>query len=199
MLKRLFDIVFSLVFLILLLPLFLFISILIIMESKGSAIFRQIRVGKNGKHFTLYKFRSMYQFNNHHAPLLTTANDNRITRIGKFLRKTKLDELPQLINILKGDMSFVGPRPEVPKYVALYNDEQRQILTVRPGLTDYASLHYINESEELAKHSNPEEYYIHHVLPKKIALSLQYIRNQSFFTDICIIVQTLLKILYLKK
>lgn len=170
------------------------VALLIVLESRGGAIFKQTRVGKNGKHFTLYKFRSMYT-TQHNRSLLTVANDARITRIGRFIRKTKIDELPQLFNILKGDMSFVGPRPEVPKYVALYNEEQRRVLSVRPGLTDFATLRYINESDELAQTSDPEQYYIQNVLPKKIALSLQYIDQQNFLTDISIIFKTFFRIL----
>lgn len=197
MLKRLFDIVFAFIFLIVLMPLFLIVALFIVFESKGGAIFKQTRVGKNGKHFTLYKFRSMY-LSQQNQSLLTVANDARITRVGRFIRKTKIDELPQLFNILKGDMSFVGPRPEVPKYVALYNEEQRRVLSVRPGLTDFASLRYINESDDFLQTNDPEQYYIQHVLPQKLALSLQYIEQQSFFTDICIIFKTLFRILQIK-
>lgn len=197
MLKRLFDIVFAFVFLIVLMPLFLIVALLIVFESRGGAIFKQTRVGKNGKHFTLYKFRSMYS-SQHNQSLLTVANDKRITRVGRFIRKTKIDELPQLFNILIGDMSFVGPRPEVPKYVALYNEEQRRVLSVRPGLTDFATLRYINESDELAQTTDPEQYYVQHVLPQKIALSLQYIEHQNFLTDICIIFKTIFRILRIK-
>ncbi len=194
MLKRLFDIIVSVMLIVLLIPIFLLISIIIIFNSKGGAIFSQQRVGKNGKLFTLYKFRTMV-INQQNKSLLTVGEDNRITTIGKWLRKTKMDELPQLFNILKGDMSFVGPRPEVPKYVEYYTDEQRKVLSVKPGLTDIASLVYINESEELARAGNPEEYYIRHILPKKLNLSLQYIEKQNFVTDLVIIFKTVLKIL----
>jgi lipopolysaccharide/colanic/teichoic acid biosynthesis glycosyltransferase len=193
MLKRAFDIIFALIFLILLIPLFLIIAIFISIDSRGSIFFKQTRVGKNGKKFTLYKFRSMYNFKSNNM-LITVNNDERITRVGKFIRKTKLDELPQLFNILKGDMSFVGPRPEVPKYVELYTPQQRKVLTVRPGLTDYASLKFINESELLTYADNPEEYYIKVIMPKKIEYSLEYIKKQNFYTDIVILLKTFLKL-----
>lgn len=128
--------------------------------------------------------------------LLTVGNkDNRITRIGYFLRKYKLDELPQLFNVLKGDMSFVGPRPEVKKYVDLYNEEQRKVLSVKPGITDYASIKYFNENEILGKSAHPEETYINEVMPEKLKINLTYIQNQSFITDLKIIFQTIFKIL----
>lgn len=198
MLKRLFDIIFALLFLILLIPLFIIIAAIIALESKGGVFFKQVRVGKNGKLFTLYKFRSMRQSNQNNK-LITTSNDERITRVGKVIRKTKLDELPQLLNILKGDMSFVGPRPEVPKYVELYTDEQKKVLSIKPGLTDYASLYYINESDLLAKVENPEEYYIKVIMPKKIDYALQYIENKSIITDISILFKTVLRLLNISK
>ncbi len=193
MLKLILDIILSFVLIILLLPLFILVSIAIVLTSKGGPFFCQQRVGKNGKIFTLYKFRTM-KVKQSHQSLLTVGNDERITAVGKWLRKSKIDELPQLINILKCDMSFVGPRPEVPYYVQFYTNEQRKVLTVRPGLTDIASLSYINESEELSKAQNPEEHYIKVILPKKIELSLQYIEKQTFISDLGIILKTFLKI-----
>jgi lipopolysaccharide/colanic/teichoic acid biosynthesis glycosyltransferase len=135
--------------------------------------------------------------NKENNSLLTVGNDKRITRVGKVLRKTKLDELPQLFNILKGDMSFVGPRPEVPEYVKYYTEEQRKVLSIRPGLTDYASLYFINEAEILANAQNPEEYYIKEIIPKKISLSLKYVEKPTIWNDFVILAKTFFKILRL--
>ncbi|RMG79073.1 MAG: sugar transferase [Bacteroidetes bacterium] len=195
MLKRLFDIVFSLIGIILLSPLMLVITLLIMLDSKGGVIFRQKRIGKNGKPFYILKFRTMKPDSEKSGQLTVGGKDSRITRVGYFLRKYKLDELPQLFNVLKGDMSFVGPRPEVPKYVELYTDEQRQILKVKPGITDYASIEYINENEILGQSNNPEETYIKEIMPQKIALNLKYIHEKGFWKDIKIILLTLKKII----
>lgn len=197
MITRLFDIIFSLLTLIILLPLFFIFSLLIIINSKGPVFYLQKRVGKNGKLFNLIKFRTMY-INADKQGFLTVGNDKRITSVGKFLRKYKLDELPQFINVLLGHMSIVGPRPEVPKYVALYNERQKQVLTVKPGITDYSSLVYFEESNELSKTTNPEEYYIKVIMPHKINLSLKYIENKTFWFDIKIIVWTFMRILRIK-
>ena len=194
MIKRIFDLLSSLMGLIILSPLLMLISLLIIIDSKGSAFYSQKRVGRKGKQFNLLKFRTMNQ-NSDIKGLLTIGNDLRITRIGHYLRKSKLDEIPQLINIIRGEMSVVGPRPETPNYVELYTEEQQKVLNVRPGLTDYASLEFINESETLAKHEYPEKAYIETIMPQKLSLNLQYIRDQSLLLDIKIIFKTLLRIL----
>ncbi|MEQ8625111.1 MAG: sugar transferase [Vicingaceae bacterium] len=195
MIKRLFDLFATSVALIILLPLFFIIALLIVSNSKGGVYYKQERIGKNRKKFTLYKFRSM-KIDAHKKGLLTVGeNDKRITSIGYYLRKYKLDELPQLLNILKNDMSLVGPRPEVEKYVDLYNDEQLKVLEVKPGLTDLASLVYINENEILAKSEDPEKTYIHKILPQKLSLNLKYIEQQSFWFDLKIIFRTLRKII----
>lgn len=192
--KRLFDIVFSMVLLLLLSPLFIIIIIAVIMDSKGGAFFGQIRVGKNEKPFRLLKFRTMRPNSESSGQITVGARDNRITRVGYSLRKYKLDELPQLFNVLIGEMSMVGPRPEVPKYVALYSVEQKRVLSIKPGITDYASLEYFEESELLAKSSNPEKTYIEEVMPKKLELNLQYVNNHSFNDDMKIILKTIQRI-----
>lgn len=192
MLKRLFDLFFSVLGLIILSPLLLIISLFILVDSKGGVIFIQQRVGKNNKNFSLFKFRTMAP-NSDKSGLLTIGNrDRRITNVGKWLRKYKLDELPQLLNIFIGDMSFVGPRPEVRKYVDLYNYGQLKVLAIKPGLTDYASLKYINEGEILASYSDPEKAYIDKIMPEKLTLNLQYIKEQSFLTDIKILAKTVI-------
>lgn len=182
------------IFLILLAPLFIFIAIRIKLDSKGSVFYKQVRVGLNGKDFGIYKFRTMFVGSDKKGLLTVGGNDSRITRPGIFLRKYKLDELPQLINVFFGDMSIVGPRPEVRKYVDLYSKEQLQVLSVKPGITDYASIEYSKENEILAKATDPEATYIHEIMPAKLALNQKYIRDQSFVTDLKIILQTLVKI-----
>ncbi len=189
--KRLFDIFFSFFGLLFLIPLFIVISLLIILDSKGGIFFLQIRVGKNNKDFKILKFRTM-KTNSEKKGLLTVgAKDNRITKIGYFLRKYKLDELPQLINVLIGDMSIVGPRPEVRKYVNLYNEKQMKVLSVRSGITDYASIKYANENEILGKEKDPEKIYINEIMPEKLELNLKYIKEMSLITDIKIIIKTI--------
>ncbi len=194
MLKRLFDILLSVTGLIVLLPVFILISVFILFDSKGGIFYLQKRVGRNNRDFTLYKFRTMHTGSDVGGLLTVGEDDNRITKTGKFLRKYKLDELPQLLNVLKGDMSIVGPRPEVRKYVDLYNERQRQVLSVRPGLTDYASIKYINENEVLSKYDDPEKAYIDIVMPAKLELNLKYIKEKSFITDVKIIFKTLVGI-----
>jgi lipopolysaccharide/colanic/teichoic acid biosynthesis glycosyltransferase len=189
-LKRIFDISFSALFLILLSPLFLIFIIWISADSPGGPFFRQVRVGLNGKEFKLFKFRSMRPMAEAQGQLTVGMKDNRITKAGYVLRKYKIDELPQLLNIFLGDMSVVGPRPEVPKYVAMYSAEQRQVLSVRPGLTDYASLEYFKENELLAASANPEKTYIDEVMPAKLALNMKYIQDMSLAVDISIIWRT---------
>jgi len=195
MIKRCFDILSSLLVLILLSPFFLLLCLAIVVDSRGGIFFTQKRVGKNNRDFKLYKFRSMVSNAERSGQLTVGANDLRITRVGAFIRKYKLDEFPQLINIIKGDMSIVGPRPEVRKYVDLYNEEQMKVLSVRPGLTDYASLEYINENEILGKASDPEKVYIEEIMPAKLQLNLRYIREQGLNTDLKIIFRTIGKIL----
>lgn len=194
MAKRIFDIVCSLLGLIILSPLLILLALLIVIESKGPAIFRQQRVGKGNRDFILYKFRSMYVDAEKRGQLTIGMRDPRITRMGVVLRRYKLDELPQLFNVLNGSMSFVGPRPEVRRYVSLYNPEQMEVLEVRPGITDYASVKYFKENEILGNSTNPEYDYIHQIMPEKLKLNRQYIQNQSFITDIGLILSTVIKI-----
>lgn len=191
--KRLFDLVLAISGIMFLLPLFIIISILIKLDSEGDIIFKQIRVTKNGKEFKIFKFRTM-KINTEKQGQITVGADSRITIIGKFLRKTKLDELPQLFNIVLGDMSFVGPRPEVPKYVNMYTEKQREILKVRAGITDYASIYFSNESEILGKQKEPERFYIEKIMPYKIELNKKYIQEAGLITDIKIIFLTVFKI-----
>ena len=151
----------------------------------------QIRVGKSNKDFKLYKFRSMRVNSDKQGLLTVGSKDNRITKAGYFIRKYKIDELPQLLNVLKGDMSFVGPRPEVRRYVEMYNEEQKQVLKVRPGITDPASIKYRNENDLLSKADDPEQYYITNIMPDKLRINIDYINNRTFLKDIKIIFQTI--------
>ncbi len=194
MIKRVFDIILSALGLILLSPLFLVLAIAIATDSPGGIFYRQTRVGKNGHPFRIFKFRSMRSGSDKKGQLTVGSTDQRITRTGRFIRKHKLDEFPQLINVLKGDMSLVGPRPEVPKYVAMYNDEQKKVLSVRPGITDYASIEYANENDLLSSSSNPEKTYIDEVMPAKLALNKKYISEAGLGTDIKLIFRTLGKV-----
>ncbi len=194
-LKRCFDITASALGLLFLLIPFLIIAIIIKATSKGPVFFRQVRVGKDGKEFRIYKFRTMVVDAEKKGMQITVGADSRITGIGKFLRKTKVDELPQLINVLIGQMSFVGPRPEVPRYVALYDDYQRNILRIKPGITELASIVYRDENEVLAKSENPEETYINEIMPKKIALNIEYMQKLGFWYDIKLIFMTFAAIL----
>lgn len=175
---RLFDIIFSFLGLIILSPIFVVLSIWIKLSSKGPVLYRQKRVGKGGKEFWLYKFRSMY-IDADKRGLLTVGKDARITSSGHYLRKYKLDELPQLFNVLMGDMSIVGPRPEVKKYVDLYTEEQKKILNVRPGITDLASIKFKNENDLLHTQSDPEQFYIAHVMPEKIRFNNVFIKSPT--------------------
>lgn len=193
--KRLFDIFFSLIGLVILFIPFLIIAILISVDSKGGIFYKQARVGKDGVDFNLLKFRSMASGSDKSGLLTVGGHDSRITKIGYSLRKYKIDELPQLINVLFGEMSLVGPRPEVRKYVELYNSEQKLVLSVKPGITDYASIEYSNENELLGKASNPEEVYINEIMPAKLKLNLKYIAEQSLATDFKIIFRTIGKII----
>ena len=192
--KRLADILFSTMGLLFLLPLWVIIAGLILMSSRGGVFYRQNRVGKDNKDFTMYKFRTM-RLGSDKTILITVGDrDSRITGVGYYLRKYKLDELPQLINVALGDMSLVGPRPEVRKYVDQYSEEQLQVLSVRPGITDFASIQYSKESELLGKAEDPEWEYINNILPAKLELNLKYIREKGFLTDMKIILKTLIKI-----
>ena len=194
MLKRIFDIISSLFGLILLLPFMIIIAILIKLDSKGPIFFKQVRVTKNGREFKIFKYRTM-RVGSDKFSQITVGKDSRITKVGDFLRKYKLDEIPQLINVLIGDMSLVGPRPEVPKYVALYTKEQREILKVRAGITDYASIEFSNENDILANETDPEKAYIEKIMPRKIELNKKYLSEISVMTDIKIILLTIKKIL----
>lgn len=176
---RVLDIVFALAGIIILFPLMVIIYILVIMESRGGGFFIQNRVGKNGIDFKLLKFRSMRMGSEKKGLITVGEKDFRLTKTGSFIRKFKLDELPQLLNVLKGDMSLVGPRPEVRKYVELYSSRQRMVLSVRPGITDYASIEYVNENSILGSAIDPEKVYIEEILPEKIRLNMKYIQNQS--------------------
>ncbi|CEJ74667.1 sugar transferase [Paraclostridium sordellii] len=193
--KRIFDIAVSSIGLIVLLPILIVIAILIKLDSKGPVFFKQKRVGKNKKIFEIYKFRTMVTDAEKLGKQITVGADNRITKVGRFIRKYKLDEFPQLINVLKGEMSLVGPRPEVPKYVELYDIYQEQILLVQPGITDYASIKFKNESELLGCSNNPEKSYVEDIMPQKINLNMKYIKNISLFEDIKLVLSTILEIL----
>lgn len=188
--KRGFDIAVTLVLLLVLLPLLLVLALLVLLSSPGGAFFRQVRVGRHGREFRLLKFRTMRPGSEVLGQLTIGGRDPRVTRVGYFLRKSKLDELPQLWNVLTGAMSLVGPRPEVPKYVARYTAEQREVLTVRPGITGPASLRYIDENELLAKSADPEKTYIGEVMPAKLAIDLEYVKRASMLTDLRILVGT---------
>ena len=195
MLKRIFDIVSSLVVLTMGLPFFILIAFLIGIDSKGGVFFIQQRVGKNNRNFGLFKFRTMRSNSEKAGQITVGGKDPRITKIGYLLRKFKLDEFPQLLNVVKGDMSIIGPRPEVRKYVNLYSQEQLTVLSVRPGLSDFASIEYINENELLGKSDNPEKTYVEEIMPAKLQLNLKYIEQKSFGTDIKLIFKTIGKIL----
>jgi lipopolysaccharide/colanic/teichoic acid biosynthesis glycosyltransferase len=192
--KRLFDIIFSGIVLLFFLPLGLMIALSIVLESRGGIFFKQERIGRNGVPFDLLKFRSMRTNSELGGKITVGSRDARITKVGYYLRKFKLDEFPQFINVLKGEMSIVGPRPEVKDFVNLYTDEQRLILRVRPGITDEASLAYFHENELLAKSENPQHTYINEVMPAKLKLNLKYISNPTLGQDLVIIWKTFAKI-----
>ncbi|MBH1960167.1 MAG: sugar transferase [Flavobacteriia bacterium] len=188
--KRLFDVFFSLFGIAVLLPVYLLISLLISADSKGGVIYRQERTGRGGKIFQVLKFRTMRPDSFNKGALTVGSRDPRITNIGYYLRKYKLDELPQLFNVLWGDMSFVGPRPEVKKYTDLYTAEQQRVLQVRPGITDYASIKFRNENDLLSASDDPEKLYIEEIMPEKLTLNLKYINDNNVFKDIKIIFDT---------
>ena len=192
--KRCVDLFFSILGMIVCLPLLLLFAFMIKLDSKGHVFYKQVRVGKGNRDFKILKFRTMKENSDSKGLLTIGTSDDRITNIGRFMRKYKIDELPQLINVIQGDMSIVGPRPEVRKYVDLYTKEQKRVLTVRPGLTDFASIRYLNENELLAQSKNPEKQYIEYIMPDKLKLNLDYIDQQSCWLDLKIIWQTLISI-----
>jgi lipopolysaccharide/colanic/teichoic acid biosynthesis glycosyltransferase len=193
--KRLFDIVFSVIVLLLFLPIGIIISIWVVIESRGGIFFIQERIGRNGAPFSMLKFRSMRKNAEASGKLTIGMNDQRITQSGKFIRKFKLDEFPQFINVLKGDMSVVGPRPEVKEFVDLYTADQYTILDVKPGITDFASLEYFEENKLLGLSDNPKETYVSVIMPAKIALNKKYLNNPNLTTDLKIIWRTFTKML----
>ncbi len=192
--KRVFDLLLSLLLLLLFFPVFVFIALLIKLDSRGTIFYLQSRVGKSNADFKIYKFRTMHPDADKRGLLTVGGRDPRVTRVGYFLRRYKLDELPQFINVLKGDMSFVGPRPEVRKYVDLYTPSQLKVLDVKPGITDFASIEFSNENELLSTAADPESYYIKNIMPAKLELNLKYIHNPGLFTDLKIMWLTFLKI-----
>lgn len=182
--KRFFDIIFSLAGIIILIPIYIIVSIVITIDSKGGVIYKQKRIGKDGNPFGVMKFRTMHPGSFAKGAITIGDRDPRVTNVGYYLRKYKFDELPQLFNVLIGEMSFVGPRPEVEKYTVLYNETQKEVLSVRPGITDYASIKYRNESEILAQSSNPEKTYIEVIMPEKLNINLAYIKDNNIFKDV---------------
>ena len=194
-LKRAMDVVISGGALLVLWPVLLLVALLIKIDDPGPVFYRQVRVGRNGKTFRIFKFRTMVVDADKKGLSITVGRDSRITRMGAFLRKTKLDELAQLINVFVGEMSFVGPRPEVPRYVDLYTPYQRQVLLVRPGITDYASIAYRNENDLLAGCDDPEKMYIEKIMPDKIELNMKYLREISPIADIRLILSTIIAVI----
>ena len=189
--KRQFDLFFSLIGISLFLPLGALIGLIIKIEDGGPVFYIQERIGHRGKSFRMIKFRTMIRDADKIGSAITIGNDARITSVGRWLRRFKLDEFPQLFNVLKGEMSFVGPRPEVPKYVAVYNDMEREVLNLVPGITDPASVIYRNESEILGGFQDPEKQYIEKIMPDKIRINLEYARRANIMSDIFVILQTL--------
>ena len=194
MIKRAFDIAIAATGLIALLPVMAVVAVLIKCDSHGPVFFKQRRMGRGFRDFLIYKFRTMKQKSELTGRFITIGEDPRITRVGRLLRKTKIDELPQLINVLKGEMSLVGPRPELPRFVELFRSEYAEILTVRPGITDLASLKYQDEAKLMGQFTNPEEEYVRSILPDKIRLAKEYIDRSSMFFDLSLILRTLPKL-----
>ena len=192
--KRLFDIIASGCGLLILSPVFLVVAIWIKLDSEGPVFYRQVRVGRHNKDFRIYKFRSMRVGADKGSLVTIGGRDPRVTHSGYFIRKFKIDELPQLINVFIGDMSLVGPRPEVRHYVDYWTPEQMRVLDVRPGITDPASIKFRNENELMEQAENPEDYYIHTIMPDKLSINLEYVKNNSFMDDVTIIFKTLSKI-----
>ncbi|MFH2096137.1 MAG: sugar transferase [Bacteroidota bacterium] len=194
-LKRIFDIICAVPLIVILFPFMIIISIVIIIDSRGGIFFLQNRVGKANRDFRLIKFRTMYTGSDKKGLLTVGSKDVRITKAGYFLRKTKLDELPQVFNVLAGSMSFVGPRPEVRKFVDMYDMEQLAVLKMKPGITDDASLKYFNENDVLSASSDPEKTYIETVMPDKLKINLDYVKNYSFWLDIKILFRTFIRMI----
>ena len=191
---QLFDLIAALLGMVALAPLFLAVSLAIVLDSPGPVLYRARRVGLGGRLFDLYKFRSMVVSADQLGPGITTASDGRITRVGRLLRQWKIDELPQLVNVLKGEMRLVGPRPEDPRYVALYSAEQRRVLDVRPGITGAAALHYRHE-EQLLTGKVWEQRYVEQIMPRKIEIEIEYLEHRTFFSDMRLLIRTCLAIL----
>lgn len=192
--KRLFDLMLTVPGALLLAPLGVIVALWVMVDSPGPALFRQVRVGRHGREFRILKFRTMHVAAGEAGPLVSRGDDPRITRCGRFLRRYRLDELPQLWNVVRGEMSLVGPRPEVPRYVAHYPEAYREILTVRPGLTDYAALEYLDEGELLRGAADPEQKYLEEILPAKIELYRRYLSTRSTLTDFVLLLRTIRKI-----
>lgn len=197
--KRFFDVTFSLIGLIIISPIFLIISFLIILDSKGGVFFRGVRVGQYGKTFRIFKFRSMKPNCEGKGKWNVGDNDNRLTKIGRFLRKSKLDELPQLLNVIKGDMSLVGPRPELQVYVNMYTEIEKPILDIKPGITDWASMVNYEQYKGFTDAKDPDLYYLKEIRPLKIKLQLYYRYNNNFLSDIYCILFTIYKIIFISK
>ncbi len=195
MIKRLFDIILSFTGLLLLTPLFVIVAIAILCCTGFPVFYRQKRIGLNGREFGLLKFRTMRVNADRQGLLTVGGRDPRVTSVGYYLRRSKIDELPQLFNVLIGDMSLVGPRPEVKKYVDLYTDEQKQVLSMRPGITDYASIKFFNENDLLSHSAEPEQTYINEVMPVKLKLNLKYMKEKNLVTDLMIIFETFKRII----
>lgn len=191
--KRFFDFTLALIGLVLFAPFFILISLgILVFDSKGGIFYIADRIGQHEKIIRFIKFRTMKP--NMDSSSITLKNDNRITPIGAFLRRTKLDEMPQLINVLRGDLSFVGPRPDVPKYKQFYKDEYAEYYQFKPGITCYSSIYFVDETEIYAHITNPEEIYVKQTIPKKVELDMKYFQKVSIFTDVKIIIQTILRI-----
>jgi lipopolysaccharide/colanic/teichoic acid biosynthesis glycosyltransferase len=191
MLKRFFDLILSLMGLLITVPILFLITILIKISSSGPVFYKQVRVGKNNKDFKIFKFRTMHLNADKKGLLTVGGRDPRVTSIGYYLRKFKLDELPQLINVFKGDMSFVGPRPEVRQFVNLYSEIQKKVLNVKPGITDLASIEFRNENEILSKEEDSNQYYIDNIMPKKLEINLKYINQRNLLKDFVVIIKTI--------
>ena len=195
MARRAFDLLAASVGLLLLSPLLLAIGAAVRLDSRGPALFRQLRVGRGERPFVIFKFRTMVVDGVARGGLLTVADDPRVTRVGRWLRRSKLDELPQLLNVIRGDMALVGPRPEVPRYVACYDERQRRVLSVRPGITDPASIRFRNENRLLAGAADPEATYLREVLPAKLEMNLAYLDRRSLASDVGILLRTVARLL----
>ena len=195
LIKRVFDLIVACPALVFMSPIFLLLTLWIKLDSRGPVFFRQVRVGRNGREFRIFKFRTMVVEADQRGAQLTVGADQRITRSGHFLRRYKFDELPQFINVLLGEMTLVGPRPEVPRYVAQYNEQERAILGLTPGITSPASLIYRSESELLAQQTDPEAFYLAEVMPAKIRTDLAYARRANWLSDLGVIAQTVFRVL----